>query len=75
LLSFIYQDAYDEEERAVIFTLLGEEMLPARWNKCKEIYQNEGINAQIIIYNDIGHEHTERIKEDILLFFQNSIQE
>jgi len=55
LLSFIHQDAYDDEERAVIFALLDEEMLPVRWNKCREIYQNRGINAQIITYNDIGH--------------------
>ncbi len=70
-----YQDAYDEEERAVIFALLGEEMLPERWNKCREIYHKEGINAQIKTYNEIGHEHPEKIKEDILLFFQNSLQE
>jgi hypothetical protein len=70
-----YQDAYDEEERVLIFDLLGEEMLPARWNKCREIYHKNGIHAQIITYSNIGHEHPERIKEDILLFFQNSVQE
>lgn len=66
-----YEDGYCDSERELIFEVLGEEMYPARWEKCREIYQRENINAQIRTYKGLGHEHPDSVKNDILYFFEN----
>jgi hypothetical protein len=68
-----YNDGYDEDERVIIYELLGEKMMPGRWEKCMEIYQNESINAIIKSYGGLGHEHPEEVKEEILEFMKNNI--
>lgn len=70
-----YDDAFDEDEREVIFELMGKEMLPQRWNYCKEVYTENGVNARIKTYQNLGHENPERIKEDIADFFKFHINE
>ncbi|MGC9344998.1 MAG: hypothetical protein ACP5E3_20000, partial [Bacteroidales bacterium] len=69
-----YNDGYDEEERIIIYELLGEKMMPDRWEKCKDIYQNERINATIKTYRGLGHEHPEEVKDEILEFVKNEIR-
>ncbi len=70
-----YEDAYDMDERELIFRTLGSEMLPERWEKCNDIYKANGINAQIRTYHNIGHDQTDAIKEDILFFFSSQIND
>ena len=70
-----YEDAFDIHESELIFKLLGEEMQPVRWNSCIAIYRQNNINTRIVTYDEIGHEHPESVKEDILLFFQTVIKE
>ncbi len=65
-----YEDGYSVEERNTIYELLGEEMMPKRWNQCSEIYIEKGINAEFKTYHGIGHEQPERVKNDILDFFK-----
>lgn len=64
-----YEDGYDPEERELVFELLGEKMMPERWNKCIDFYNSEGINAILHTYKDTGHEQPDKIKQDILEFF------
>lgn len=66
-----YSDAYDEQEREAIENVLGKEMLPARWQKVKAIYEREGVSAEIITYENLGHEHPEKVKLDVVEFFRN----
>ena len=66
-----YADAFDPTEREVIYQILGSEMQPLRWENCQRIYKTQGVNAQFRIYEDIGHEHPEEIKENIALFFKS----
>lgn len=68
-----FKDGYDTNEKELIFKVIGEEMLPLRWNKCTEAYTHEHINARIITYPGIGHEHPAKVKEDILNFFKTCI--
>jgi len=69
-----YDDAFDPSEREQISNLLGEQMLPERWNKCQQIYDSLEVNATIKTYPEVGHEHPEEIKLEILQFFRASIQ-
>jgi hypothetical protein len=68
-----YDDAFDPEERELIYELIGKEMLPLRWENCKNTYIYEGVNSIIKTYENIGHEHPENVKKDIVAFFQKYI--
>lgn len=64
-----FDDAYDQDEREAIYASLGEEMQPLRWNNSKKIYEEDGVNAQVKTYKNIGHEQADEVKEDIVEFF------
>jgi len=66
-----YSDAFDPDERELIYELLGKEMLATRWKTCMNIYKNEGVNATIKTYKNIGHEQHKSIKKEIVCFFRN----
>lgn len=66
-----YSDAYSQLEREIIYGLTeSEEMLPKRWDFCKTVYQQNGINAQIKTYNGVGHELPTKVKMDLVNFFK-----
>lgn len=69
-----YADGYDEPERQKIYKLLGEEMQPARWDRCAGIYREEGVNAVISTVPGLGHAHPDSIKNDIVQFFRENIR-
>jgi hypothetical protein len=62
------------DERELVFKLLGEEMQPARWQKCREIYEQENLNARVKTFSGIGHEQPEAVKDEIVEFFKNHIK-
>jgi hypothetical protein len=64
-----YDDAFDQEEREQIYRLLGREMMPKRWEKCKELYNDLNVNATIKVYEETGHEHPEKVKREVVEFF------
>ena len=68
-----YEDAFDQDEREHIYFLLGREMLTERWNRCREIYNEYGVNATIKTFSSVGHENPELIKEEVLEFFSEHI--
>jgi len=68
-----YDDAYNEEERAVIYKLLGKEMHAERWSNCKDIYLCNGVNAEIKTFDNIGHEQPEVIKNEVVEFFRENL--
>lgn len=70
-----YDDAFSQAEREQIFRLLGEQMLPERWNNCLQLYQNAGVNADILLYEGIGHKHPEEVKDDVVAFFDEVVPE
>ena len=70
-----YSDAFDEPERQIIYHLLGEEMQPKRWEACQMIYDNHGIDATIKTYEGIGHEHPENVKDEVVKFFREVLDE
>jgi len=68
--AILFDDGYDEYERNLIFRLLGEEMQPVRWQKCREIYSDENVDAEIITVMNTGHEQTGFIKNEVVDFFR-----
>ena len=68
-----YADGYDENEREQIFRLLGKQMQPERWNNCIKLYEKSKVNATLKTYENTGHEHPEKIKKEVLDFFNASI--
>jgi hypothetical protein len=68
-----YDDGYDPNERELIYKLMGEEMQPERWNYCREVYSRKNVNAIIKVYEAIGHEHPELVKNEIVEFFRKLI--
>ncbi len=69
-----YGDAYEKNERELIFSVLGTE-LPARWVSSQNRYREYGVNAQLKTYSGIGHELTKEIRDDVLTFFRENIRE
>ena len=69
-----YDDAFDQVEREQIYRLLGEQMLLERWDNCRKIYENSGVNADIRTYEEVGHKHPDAIKAEIMAFFREAIR-
>lgn len=67
----LYDDGYDPSEREIVFRTLGTKMQPDRWNACSKFYKQRNINATIVTYDSIGHEHPLKVKEDIVEFFKS----
>lgn len=70
----LFDDAYGDNERAIIYKCIGKTMQPDRWLKCQEIYKNEMINATFKTYPNIGHETDLEVFDNVSSFFQNIIQ-
>ncbi len=68
-----YNDGYDENEREQIYRLLGKQMQPERWERCRQIYRDIHVDAVIRTYEGLGHEHPEEVKQEIVRFFQVNI--
>lgn len=68
-----YTDSYSEEHRQLVYRLLGRTMMPDRWDNCRQVYQEEGFNAMIKTYNDVGHEHPKEVKEEMVWFVKEEI--
>lgn len=68
-----YNDGYNDDDRKIIYKLLGKRMMPDRWNYCQEIYHSYYVNAIFKTYIDIGHKRNENIQNDITNFFLNII--
>lgn len=69
-----YDDAYSDLERELVSEVLEEDM-DIRWEKCKQIYESQGIQAEFHTYQGIGHETTEEVNADIVAFFLKVMEE
>lgn len=68
-----YDDAYSSEERQLIFNTVGKEMQPQRWEKCQQIYRDEGVNARFRTYEEVGHWSTGEINLEVIYFLKAHI--
>lgn len=70
-----YRDAYDDDEREMIYAILGREMQPERWETSQRLYQNICSGTIFKTYENKGHEHPETIKNEISDFIKNVIED
>lgn len=70
-----YDDAFDEDERLLIYNLLGKEMQPERWENCVNIYHELGVKANIKTLKNTGHETPEDVKKEVCTFFKQCIND
>lgn len=68
-----YADAFAPNEREQIYSLLGEQMQPERWHNCMQVYQILKVNATIKTFKEVGHNHPEAIKKEVVAFFREAI--
>ena len=68
-----HEDAYSEEERNLVFTLLGEQM-PDRWRAVQAVYENEKLPVEFRTYPGIGHGTDGKINSDVAEFFRAAIE-
>ena len=67
--SIAFDDSYDEEDRELIFPLLGQKPVD-RWAAAREMYTAAGLNAEFKLYPGIGHTITLDMRNDILAFLK-----
>lgn len=65
-----YDDGYTAQERSLIFDILGEEMMPKRWENIQKIYLDSNIHATFKTYPNIGHGTDIKINNEIAAFFK-----
>lgn len=70
-----FDDGYSDDERKLVFTILGEKMQPDRWRRCQELYRKAGANATFRTYPHIGHGTDQKINDEITEFFRRAIAE
>ncbi|MBA4746854.1 MAG: hypothetical protein H2058_16545 [Muricauda sp.] len=66
----LYDDGYSITERALVYKVLGQEMMPTRWHNSIEIYEKSGIPAIMKTYKNIGHGTDKKINDEITEFFR-----
>ena len=70
----VHEDAYSPEERSLVFTLLGEKMMPDRWQAVQAVYQSEKIPVEFRTYPGIGHGTDGKINSEVAEFFRAAIE-
>jgi hypothetical protein len=73
--SVVYPDSFDKEDKELIFSHYGRTPVE-RFHSVKQIFDEEQIsNTEFILYPKVGHELTQKMKEDILNFFLKKLQQ
>lgn len=67
-----YSDAYNDEERMIINTLLSETIYD-RFLECQRIYKEKNVVAVFTTYEDVGHWTTTAMNWDIINFFASHL--
>jgi hypothetical protein len=67
----VHQDAYSDEERALIFKLLGRTMMPDRWEAVEAVYQKQHSTVQFKTYEGIGHGTNGTINREVAEFYRS----
>lgn len=67
----LFKDAYNNEEKATIYSILGEKMIPQRWNKVQNVYKELKVNATFKTYKNTGHNTNSNIIDEIVNFFNS----
>lgn len=67
--SVVFGDSYDEEDKQLIFSLLGKTPVE-RWDAARTMYREAGLNAEFKLYPGVKHTVSPAMREDIAAFFK-----
>ena len=66
-----FDDAYSKEERNIVYTLMGKQLVPQRWDFVRQIYLDNKIKADFRTYPQVGHGTDLLINNDLVEFFRH----
>ena len=67
-------DAYSDDERALIFKLFGRTMMPDRWNAVQSVYREQSLPVEFKTYPGIPHGTNGAINGEVADFFRRAIR-
>jgi hypothetical protein len=65
-----FADGYSKEESALVYELMGKQLIPQRWSFMEEQYKKNKVEAEFRTYPDIGHGTDLKILNDLVEFFK-----
>lgn len=68
-----FDDAYNEEERRIINTHIGNNVQD-RYLNCQQVYRKHNINASFQTYEKVGHWTTSEVNLAVILFFLDQLR-
>ncbi len=68
-----YDDAWNDTLRSIALDVYGEDMQDDRMPYCESVYDDAGANAQIHVYQDVGHTVPNAVKRDIYEFHRQHL--
>lgn len=68
-----FGDGYNDDERRIVYTTLGERMQPDRWSRVQQIYRDSGANVTFRTYEKIGHATDTRIADEVTDFLRKHL--
>jgi len=69
-----YSDAWSEEQRQIALDVYGEHMQNDRMPYCESVYDDADADAEIKIYEGVGHRIPKQIQEDIVGFHRKEAE-
>ena len=68
----LFDDGYSQEERALVFSVIGEQMQPDRWERCQALYWRAGATVMFRTYANIGHGTNNEVAGELVQFFRDA---
>ncbi|WP_299701720.1 hypothetical protein [uncultured Pontibacter sp.] len=65
-----FDDAYSQEDRELVYRLMGKQLIPQRWEFVQQVYRKNNIEADFRTYSHIGHGTDLKIGNDLVEFFR-----
>jgi hypothetical protein len=70
----VHHDAYSDEERAIIFEVVGKKMMPDRWEAVQAVYESQKVSAGFKTFTGVGHGTNGIIHTEVAEFFRKAIE-
>jgi hypothetical protein len=70
----LYDDAYSDQERSLVFAVVGRRMMPDRWQAVQAVYESQKASTRFKTYEGIGHGTNRAINTDVAKFFRKAIE-
>ncbi|MBA3833171.1 MAG: hypothetical protein H0X34_15005 [Chthoniobacterales bacterium] len=71
----LYDDAYSDDERKLVFSLFGRTMMPDRWEAVQAVYHKQDLPVRFKTYDGIGHRTNGSINIEVAEFFRKVIEQ